>query len=62
MSGFFESKAPPLFLLFSWVVTSEVNAVLKQWGEGGATLQRNEKREGEKFPFSGVHRVIHSVF
>ena len=32
MSGFFVSGAPPLSLLFSWAVTSEVNAVRKQRG------------------------------
>ena len=32
-SGFFESEDPPLSLQFSWDVTSEVNAVPKQWGE-----------------------------
>ena len=30
MSGFFEYNAPPLSLLNSWDVTSEVNAVRKQ--------------------------------
>ena len=63
-SGLFVAEAPLLFLLNSWDVTSELNAVRKQRGQVTKLVlpcSKVRKREGEKSSLFCVHRLFSCV-